>query len=87
MPASAAAKYSRKLDIHRRMLVTDICSIVYKSSWLSQSLDFEVGQVYRSSASMLLLCLLLLAMISTFLDLIGAPGSVIPDGVKFACHH
>ena len=38
MPASAAAKYSRKLDIYRRMLVTDICSMVYKSSWLSQSL-------------------------------------------------
>ena len=30
MPASAAAKYSRMLDIYTRMLVTDICSIVYK---------------------------------------------------------
>ena len=87
MPASVAAKCSRMLDIYRRMLVTDICSIVYKSSWLSQSLDFEVGQIYVFSASALLLFLKFLAMVCAFLDLIGAPGSMVPDGVKFASHH
>ena len=88
MPASAAAKYSRKFDIYRRMLVTDICSVVYKSSWLSQGLDFgSWSNIYSSSDSVSLLCLLLFAIICTFLDLSGAPGSMIPDSVEFACHH
>ena len=86
MPASAVAKFSRMVDIYRRMLVTDICSIVYKSSWLSQSLNFGVGQIYRISASALFLFLKLLAMFSTLLELSGAPGSMVPNCIKFTSH-
>ena len=87
MPASAAARYGRMLDTYRRMLVTDICSIVYKSSWLSQSLDFGVGQIYVFSASALFLVLSLPSVICSFLDRIGAPGPMVPDCVKFASYH
>ena len=86
MPASAAAKYSRKLDIYRRMLVTDICSMVYKSSWLSQVSNSEVGQICTSSDSVFLLCLLLLTIVCTLLDLSGAPGSMVSDCIQFTSH-
>ena len=72
--------------------LTDECSsrtyvALCTSSWLSQSLDFDVGQICVFSASAFLLVLKFFSVLCSFLDCAGASCSMVPNGVQFASYH